>query len=223
MSDTFVRSVNVGRPAAEAGTREERTAIRKRPVLGPVTATRLGLAGDGVGSPDVHGGADMAVYAFAREDLDRWGAELGLDLPDGWFGENLTTSGIDVNAALVGERWQVGGALLEISKVRIPCHTFQVRMAEAGAPTTGWVKRFTADARPGPYFRVLEEGPIAAGDPVEVVHRPGHGITVSHMFRALTTDRRLLPDLLEVDGLAHSVREIVSQTRGPADTGGLVS
>lgn len=223
MSDTFVRSVNVGRPAAEAGTREERTAIRKRPVLGPVTATHLGLAGDGVGSPDVHGGADMAVYAFAREDLDRWGGELGLDLPDGWFGENLTTSGIDVNAALVGERWQVGGALLEISKVRIPCHTFQIRMAEAGAPTTGWVKRFTADARPGPYFRVLEEGPIAAGDPIEVVHRPSHRVTVSHMFRALTTDRRLLPDLLEVDGLAPSVREIVSQTRGPADTGGLVS
>ena len=218
----MVRSVNVGRPASESGPREERTAIRKRPVPGPVAATRLGLAGDGVGSPDVHGGPDMAVYAFAREDLDRWEAELGLELRDGWFGENLTTSGLDVNAALVGERWRVGGAVLEVAKVRIPCHTFQLRMAEAGAPAPGWVRRFTADARPGPYLRVLEEGSVAAGDPVEVVHRPSHGVTVTHMFRALTTDRDLLPDLLEVDGLAASVREIASQSRGLADTGRLV-
>lgn len=207
-----MRSVSIGKPAAEAGTRQERTAIRKRPVPGPVAATRLGLAGDGVGSPDVHGGADMAVYAFAREDLDRWEAELGVALPDGWFGENLTTVGIDVNAALVGERWQVGGALLEIAKVRIPCHTFQVRMAEAGAAPTGWVARFTRDARPGAYLRVLREGPVCAGDAVEVVHRPGHGVTVSHMFRALTTDRARLPDLLVIDGLAASVRDIASQT-----------
>lgn len=148
----------------------------------------------------------MAVYAFAREDLDTWQTELGLELPDGWFGENLTTTGIDVNEALVGERWRVGGALLEVSKVRIPCHTFQVRMVEAGAPPTGWVRKFTRAARPGPYLRVLEEGPVAAGDPVEVVHRPGHGITVTQMFRALTGEPGLLPGLLAIEGLAESVR-----------------
>ena len=201
-----MKSVNVGQPRATVGTREQRTAIGKEPVDGPVLATRLGLDGDAVGSPDVHGGVDMAVYAFAREDLHAWQRELGIQLPDGWFGENLTTYGIDVNAALVGERWRVGEALLEISKVRIPCNTFQIRMAEAGGPDRGWVKRFTEEARPGPYFRVLEPGQIRAGDPIEVVRRPDHGITVTDMFRALTTEAALLPRLLEIDGLAESVR-----------------
>lgn len=201
-----MQSVNVGRPRATSGTREERTAIGKAPANGPVRATRLGLDGDAVGSPDVHGGVDMAVYAFAREDLDDWQRELGLTLPDGWFGENLTTYGLDVNAALVGERWRIGEALFEIAKVRIPCNTFQVRMAEAGAPPRGWVRRFTEAARPGPYLRVLEEGVIRAGDPIEVVHRPDHGITVTDMFGALTTGSSLLPRLLEIDGLAESIR-----------------
>lgn len=147
----------------------------------------------------------MALYAFAREDLHAWQRELGVQLPDGWFGENLTTLGIDVNAALVGERWRIGGALLEIAKVRIPCNTFQIRMAEAGGPTRGWVRKFTQQARPGPYLRVLEEGAIRAGDPIEVVHRPIHGVTVTDMFRALTTNVELLPGLLEVDGLSESV------------------
>jgi MOSC domain-containing protein YiiM len=177
-------SINVGQPRATAGTREERTAIGKQPVAGPVYAAALGLAGDAVGSPDVHGGLDAAVYAFAREDLDGWQRELGLELPNGWFGENLTTEGIDVNASYVGERWRIGQALFEISKVRIPCNTFQIRMAEAGGPARGWVKRFTLAARPGPYLRVLEPGEIRAGDPIEVVHQPAHGITVSDMFRA---------------------------------------
>jgi MOSC domain-containing protein YiiM len=204
-----VKSVNVGQPRASSGSREARTAIGKAPLSGPVRATALGLVGDAVGSPDVHGGVDMAVYAYAREDLDRFQAELGIELPDGWFGENLTTYGIDVNEALVGERWRIGGALLEIAKVRIPCNTFQLRIAEAGGPDRGWVKRFTRDARPGPYLRVLEEGEIAAGDAVEVVHRPGHGITVSHMFRALTTDPELIPGLAGIEGLAASVKSKV--------------
>lgn len=207
-----LKSVNVGTPRASAGTREQRTAIGKEPVAGPVQASRLGLVGDRVGSPDVHGGVDMAVYAFAREDLHAWQRELGVQLPDGWFGENLTTLGIDVNAALVGERWRVGDALLEVAKVRIPCHTFQLRMAEAGAPATGWVSRFTRAARPGPYLRVLEEGSLQAGDAIEVVHRPDHDVTVATMFRALTLEPALLPRLLQVEGLAESVRRQVQDS-----------
>jgi MOSC domain-containing protein YiiM len=109
----------------------------------------------------------------------------------------------------VGERWRIGGALLEVAKVRIPCNTFQVRIAEAGGPDRGWIRRFVEDARPGPYLRVLEEGDVTAGDPIDVVHRPGHGITVSHMFRALTTEPRLLGGLAAIDGLATSVRSKV--------------
>ncbi len=209
MTTASVLSVNVGQPRATTGSREARTAIGKMPLPGPTRATAFGLAGDAVGSPDVHGGIDMAVYAYAREDLDRWADELGVDLPDGWFGENLTTTGIDVNAALVGERWRVGDALLEVAKVRIPCNTFQVRIAEAGGPERGWVRRFTEDARPGPYLRVLEEGDLAAGDAIEVVHRPDHGITVSDMFRALTTEPALLPGLSVIESLATSVRSKV--------------
>ena len=178
-------------------------AQRARP--GPVRAHCLGLAGDQVTDTENHGGPDMAVYAFAREDLDRWAAELGHEIPDGHFGENLTTYGIDVNEAMVGERWRVGEALVEVAKVRIPCQTFKGWMGLTGYDDTAWVKRFTADNRPGPYLRVIEEGMVQSGDPIEVVHRPDHGITVSFMFRALTSEQHLAPELLRIEGLAASV------------------
>ena len=103
-----------------------------------------------------HGGADQAVYAYAREDLDVWAAKLRRPLPNGIFGENLTTIGIDVNGALIGERWLIGRSLLlEVSCPRIPCTTFQGWLGEPG-----WLKRFmrarvsrsrpTRSASPGP-------------------------------------------------------------------------
>jgi MOSC domain-containing protein YiiM len=202
----YLRSVNVGQPRLHGGERAELTAIHKHAVSGPVLAHRLGIEGDQVADTEDHGGVDMAVYAFAREDLDRWGRELGKELPDGQFGENLTTVGLDVNEALVGEQWRIGEALFEIAKVRIPCSTFQRWMGESGVDNTAWDKRFTAENRPGPYLRVLEEGLIQAGDPIEVVHRPDHGITVSFMFRALTREQHLRPELLRIKGLAESVR-----------------
>lgn len=211
---SFLHSINVGRPRSTTGTRDERTAIRKAAAQGPVLATRLGLTGDQVGNPDVHGGPDMAVYAFAREDLDRWAEQLAREVPDGQFGENITTYGIDVNAALVGERWRIGGAVFEVAKVRIPCTTFQRWMGESGYDSTAWVKRFALDGRPGPYLRVLEEGEIRVDDAIEVVHRPDHGISVSDMFRALTTERHRMPELLAIDGLAESVRRQIATQFG---------
>jgi MOSC domain-containing protein YiiM len=201
-----IRSVNVRTPQPREWAEIGRTAIEKLPVTGPVRAGRLGLAGDQVGDTVHHGGVDQAVYAFAREDLDRWGERLGSPIRDGGFGENLTTSGYDINEAVVGERWRVGSALLEVASIRTPCNDFKAWMGTAGFDNTAWVKRFTADARPGPYLRVVEEGELRAGDEVEVVDRPGHGVTVSHMFRALLTDRTLLPDLLVVDGLVEEAR-----------------
>jgi MOSC domain-containing protein YiiM len=201
-----VRSVNVGQPRARAWADLGRTSIEKLPVDGPVAAYRLGLEGDQVSDTKHHGGVDKAVYAFAREDLDFWTEELGQPIRDGLFGENLTTEGIDVNEAVVGEQWRIGSAVLEIASVRIPCTDFKGWMAETGYDDTSWVKRFAAEARPGPYLRVVEEGLVAAGDALEVVHRPGHGVTVSTMFLALTTDRALLPRLLAVDGLTARAR-----------------
>ena len=117
----------------------------------------------------------------------------------GLFGENLTTQGIDVNEALVGEQWRVGSVLMEIVGVRIPCSIFKGWMGLSGFDDTAWVKRFAAEGRPGPYLRVLEAGHLQAGDPLTVEHRPDHDVTVSEMFAALTSRRELLPRLARLD------------------------
>jgi MOSC domain-containing protein YiiM len=189
-------SVNAGRAVTVPWGSEKRSAIDKRPVVGPVRVLRLGLDGDEQADAKHHGGVDQAVYAVAREDLDRWGEHLGRALDPGTFGENLTTSGVDVTGAVIGERWRVGSVLLEVSCPRIPCSVFAGWMDERR-----WVKRFTAEGRPGAYLRVTEEGTLAAGDVVEVVHRPAHGLTIGETFRALTGDRALVPRLLDAPEL----------------------
>jgi MOSC domain-containing protein YiiM len=194
-----VLTVNVGQPvdvdwAGELG----KTSIAKHQLEGPVAVHKLGVEGDQVSDSADHGGIYQAVYAFAREDLDVWSERLGLDVPNGLFGENLTTEGIDINASLIGEQWRIGSVVLEVADVRIPCLVFKNYLGLEGFDNTRWVKRFTEDARPGPYLRVVEEGSLQAGDELTVIHRPDHTVTVSTMFRAFTTERDLLPRLLEV-------------------------
>jgi MOSC domain-containing protein YiiM len=205
-------SVNVGKPRPNPWKPVALTGIDKRPVSGPVTVTApgpkgtgaVGLAGDRVYDVRSHGGPDQAVYAYAREDLDIWEAELDTVLRSGVFGENLTTEGIDVTGALIGERWRLGReVILEVCCPRIPCGTFQGWLARAG-----WIKRFTGAARPGAYLRVIEPGQIRAGDPVVIEHRPGHDVTVAVAFRALTTEPELLPRLLAADALPEEVRDL---------------
>ncbi|WP_181312905.1 MOSC domain-containing protein [Nocardioides campestrisoli] len=205
--DAQVLAVNVGK--AETGPwtgRVGRSGIRKLAVDGPVMARRTGMAGDTVCDRKFHGGPNKAVYAFAREDLDHWQEELGRPVPDGHFGENLTTSGIDLNAALLGERWRVGAALLEVSTVRTPCRVFAGWMGLTGYDDTAWIKRFTAHGHPGAYLRVLEEGAVERGDGIEVVERPDHDVTIELAFRAFTTERALLPALLVVEDLSEDLR-----------------
>ncbi|MDN3294854.1 MOSC domain-containing protein [Streptomyces ficellus] len=214
-----VLTVNVGRSRAvdytdaPSGT----SGIDKRPADGPVRvsdpgprgegergARASGVAGDAVCDLRFHGGRHRAVYAFAREELDHWEGELGRPLANGAFGENLTTSGIDVNAALIGERWRIGSAVLEVASGRIPCRTFAGWLDERG-----WVKRFTRRAAPGPLLRVVEPGDIRAGDAIEVVHRPDHDVTVEVAFRACTLQRELLPRLLGAgEALDPELREV---------------
>lgn len=207
VSEASVLSVNVGRPREAAWAGIGRTSIDKTVVTGPVRVGRFGLEGDEVSDTKHHGGVDQAVYVFAREDLDHWEVELGTPIPDGLFGENLTTRGIDVNEAEVGERWRVGEVLLEVRSIRTPCNDFKVWMGRSGYDNRAWVRRFAQAARPGPYLRVLEEGTVRAGDDLTVVHRPGHGVTVSTMFRALVTEPSLLPRLLDVPDLVPRARE----------------
>ena len=199
-------SVNVGLPREADWAGIGRTSIDKHVVTGPVHVRSLGLEGDQVSDTVHHGGVDQAVYAFAREDLDSWATELGEEIRDGQFGENFTTTGIDVNEAEIGERWQIGTALFEVASIRIPCNDFKNWMGRNGCDNTAWVKRFAVEGRPGPYLRVLSPGVVAAGDTLNVLHRPGHGVTVSTMFRALTTEPALLPELLRVGGLVAEAR-----------------
>lgn len=185
-----VRSVNVGRPRPAAWATIGRTSIDKQPVVGPVEVGPLGLAGDEVSNTRHHGGRDKAVYAFAREDLDRWAERLDAEILDGQFGENLTTSGLDVNAAELGERWRIGDVLLEVSSFRTPCNVFKAWMGRSGYDDRAWLRRFAEESRPGPYLRVLQPGTLRAGDEIEVLDHPGTGVTVTAAFRhAMGLDR----------------------------------
>ncbi|KQW52616.1 sulfurase [Nocardioides sp. Root1257] len=204
-------SVNVGRPRQAEWAEIGRTSIDKHAVTGTVAVRALGLDGDQVSDTRHHGGIDQAVYAFAREDLDWWAGELGVEILDGQFGENLTTQGIDVNEAEIGERWQIGDVLLEVRSIRTPCNDFKSWMGRSGYDNTAWVKRFAQVGRPGPYLKVLAEGTIRAGDEITVIHVPGHGVTVSTMFRALTGEPTLLPRLLDVPDLLPRARARAEQ------------
>lgn len=208
-------SVNVATPVVvDWATPLGRTAIMKRSVEGPVEVGELGLAGDQVADTKHHGGVHQAVYAFAREDLDDWGDRLQEYIPSGQFGENLTTADFDVNEALLGERWQIGTVVLQVADVRIPCNVFKNWMRESGFDAKAWVRRFAAEGRPGPYLRVLQPGQLAAGDPIDVVDRPGHGVTVSMMFRAMMTDHDLVARVLDAaDYLSPAALRAVKRRR----------
>ncbi|MEU6000863.1 MOSC domain-containing protein [Streptomyces sp. NPDC047197] len=217
-------SVNLGRFKAVEYTDAPSggTGIDKQPADGAVRVAApgaKGTAGSGVAGDEVcdrrhHGGDDQAVYAYAREDLDEWERLLGRPLANGSFGENLTTSGLDVNGAKIGERWRVGpDLLLEVTSGRIPCQTFQGHLGE-----TKWVKRFTRQGAPGAYLRVIEPGEIRGGDTIEVVHRPAHDITVALQFRAVMTEKHLLPSLLAAGDALHP--ELIETARKYAEKHG---
>jgi MOSC domain-containing protein YiiM len=200
-------------PAKDTGV----TGIDKRPTTDPCPVTAptgqgiSGLAGDRIFDVAHHGGPDQAVYAYAREDLDAWAEALDRPLSSGSFGENITTSGLDVTGALIGERWRIGDAvLLEVSAPRIPCNTFAHWIAEQG-----WVKRFTIRAAPGAYLRVVVPGEVRAGDPITVVSRPDHDVTVGITFRALTREPELLPRLLAADALPADVKDLATRRTAP--------
>ena len=181
-----------------------KTGIDKRPVGRPVQVRRLGLDGDSICDTVHHGGPDQAVYAYASEDAEWWqqhlGDELSFQLRPGSLGENLTLRGVEVTGAVIGERWQVGGAVLQVTVPRIPCSTFAGFWNVEGLP-----KRFIEAGRPGAYLRVLTEGAVTAGDEVRVLDRPAHGLTLAETLRALTGDRSLAPKLLTAPELPASV------------------
>jgi MOSC domain-containing protein YiiM len=199
-------SVNVGdrRIIGSADGPGGQTGIDKRPARGRVGVRATGVEGDFIGNRRVHGDADQAVYAYASEDARWWADALDRDIGPGRFGENLTTDGLDVTGAVIGERWTIGTAVLEVNQPRIPCATF------AGFwEMPDLIKRFTEHGAPGAYLRVVRDGEVAAGDPIEVVHRPTHGLTIGVTFRAMTTSPNLLPALLAAPELPPAIRDRV--------------
>jgi MOSC domain-containing protein YiiM len=198
-----VESVNVGTPREvswRGGT--VTTAIWKHPVQGRVRVRGVNVDGDRQANLEAHGGVDKALYAYGAEDLEWWAGQLGREVPPGSFGENLTVRGVDVSGALVGERWRAGGTLLEVSQPRTPCFKLGIRMGSQRFPS-----RFAAAGRPGAYLRILAEGEVAAGDPVEVVHRPGHGLTVAEVSRIYHQDHAGAARLLQVPELADTWKQ----------------
>lgn len=192
MPPAHVVSVNVGAPRPTTTNSAGRTGIDKRPVealdvraSGPKRGgLGSGVVGDFIGEVKHHGGDTQAVYLFAREELDHWVEQLGRPLRPGIFGENVTTSGLAVDAMTVGQRLGIGDAVvLRVCGPRIPCRTFAAHM---GVP--GWVRRFTARGRSGAYCAVDVPGTIRPGDAITVLDEPDHGIDVSVVFAAFMGD-----------------------------------
>lgn len=192
-------AVNVGRPRLlqTPGGRTEPSAIAKGPVAGRVAVRGVNLDGDDQADRSVHGGPDKAVYSYASEDYAWWEAELGRPLAWGTFGENLTTAGVDVSGAVIGEQWRVGSTRLQVSEPRQPCWKLTATMGEPR-----FQQRYNRAARFGAYLRILVEGDLGTGDTIEVVDRPDHGVTIRDVGVIVTAERERVAELLDVPELA---------------------
>jgi MOSC domain-containing protein YiiM len=198
-----VESVNVGKPRpVESNGHTVWTAIWKHPVEGRVPLRGVNLRGDDQADRTVHGGPDKAVYAYAIEDTQWWEAQLDVALGAGAFGENLTVRGLPVSEAVIGERWAVGSAVLEVAQPRLPCFKLGLRMNDRG-----FLKRFAAAGRPGAYLRTVREGDIGAGDRIDVLSRPQHGVTSALVSRALLSEPQLLGAALQAPELPADLRD----------------
>lgn len=193
-----VVSVNVGAPRlVRWRDRDVLTSIFKEPVTGRVAVHGVNVDGDDQSDRSVHGGPDKAVYAYAREDLEWWSDRLGVPVPAGMLGENITVAGVEVTEAVIGERWRINDVVLEVCAPRTPCYKLGIRMGADGFP-----RLFAAAGRPGAYLRILVPGGIAAGDAVIVEHRPSHGVTVHTVAEAYHRDHSRAAELLAAPELA---------------------
>ncbi|MEX0791275.1 MAG: MOSC domain-containing protein [Actinomycetota bacterium] len=186
-----VRSVNVGQPRElELRGKSHQTGIFKEPVAGRVRLSDNSVEGDVQADRQVHGGPYKAVYSYALEDYAWWEQELGRPLAPATFGENLTLKGVSTTDALIGERWAVGSAVLVVTQPRQPCWKLAAKMQDKT-----FVRRFREAGRAGAYLAIAQEGDVGAGDPVEVVSRPSHPVSIG-MIAFLNNHNRELARLL---------------------------
>lgn len=215
MTAPHLVSVNVGTPR-QIGVRKGRpvmSAIAKQPVPGRHAVRGVNVDGDGQADLRVHGGPDKAIYAYASEDTAWWAGELARDdLGPGAFGENLTTTGVDCTNAVIGERWRVGTTLLEVCQPRQPCFKLGLHLDDPKI-----LKRFAHASRPGAYLRILEPGEIEAGDAIEVLDRPAHGVTIRLVADAILLDQALGHDAARAPQLPEPLRDWLIERADAAD------
>ena len=199
-----VRSINIASTsqAQSWSGSGNRTGINKQSVQGLIHFGPEGVVGDTVVDRKHHGGYDKAVYAYAVEDAKWWSEKLGREILPGAFGENLTTEGIDVTNAVIGERWLIGDLLLEVAEPRIPCSVF------AGFwDRRTLIKEFTEANRSGAYLRIIDEAMIEKGTAISIVSRPEHGITIADVFAARSGERSKIAQIAHVAELSEDYRE----------------
>ncbi|HKE41718.1 MAG TPA: MOSC and FAD-binding oxidoreductase domain-containing protein [Casimicrobiaceae bacterium] len=171
-------SVNVGLPRDITWKgRTVHTAIWKNPVRGRCRVGRLNLEGDGQGDLGGHGGEQRAVFVYQIESYRHWQETLKrTDFVHGQFGENFTIEGLADDAVCIGDRYQIGSSLFEVTQPRVTCYRVGIRMNEPRMPAL-----LTSSGRPGFYFRVLQEGVVGAGDEIRKVGEAQTRMTVAEI------------------------------------------
>ncbi|WP_246115685.1 MOSC and FAD-binding oxidoreductase domain-containing protein [Trebonia kvetii] len=215
--------MNVGLPRDVSWQgRTVRTAVWKRPADGPRLARRLNLVGDGQGDLAGHGGEQRAVFVYQIEAYQYWQQQLGRnDFEYGQFGENLTVRGLADDEVCIGDRYQIGEALFEVTQPRVTCFRVGIRMDDPRIPAL-----LVSHHRPGFYFRVLREGAVQAGDEIVRVARGPQAMTVAEIDALLYLPghpaeqvRRALTIPALSPGWQASFRELAAQADNGKGTG----
>jgi MOSC domain-containing protein YiiM len=206
-----IESLNVARPQLMVYRGNTiNTAISKKPVSGPIQLRALNLDGDRQADLSVHGGPNKAVYAYPAEHYPHWRRELpGLNLPWGIFGENFTTSGMAEDNLHIGDRFQMGSAIVMVRQPRNPCYKLAAKFRRDDI-----VERFLLSCRSGVYFSVEQEGTVETGDAIELLTTDHDGITISEMNRLFVQDKYnqdLLRKAIRTAALPEDWREYFSE------------
>ena len=203
-----VLAVNVGMPCTVRHEgRSMTTGIFKSPVAGAVSVGSEGLDGDGQADLKVHGGPDMAVYAYPHEHYAYWSTALKMDdMPNGQFGENLTTEGLLEDEVMIGDRLRIGTAMLEVSQPRWPCSKLAMRLDQEKT----FANHFREVGRFGFYLRVLNEGELSVGDSIELIDRDPTAVSIATFIETYVHDQNnlvVLQQVLQSRGLSAEWRD----------------
>src|SRR5499433_1823822 len=220
-------SVNVGLPRDIAWRgKTVHTAVWKDPVQGRRVVRRLNIDGDGQGDLGGHGGEQRAVLVYQIESYRYWQEQLRrTDFVPGQFGENFTVEGLPDDAVCIGDRYQIGSAVFEVTQPRVTCYRVGIRMNEPRMPAL-----LTSSGRPGFYFRVLREGEVGAGDQIVKVGEAEERMTVAEINALLYSPnhpRNQLERALRIPALSPGWRSsfealLQNQTAGGSGNAGLM-